>query len=274
MATEAKRETHQILVCADRSLKKLNSIPIVAGSVDVDNIQFTFEEMADWQSLTLMVYFTNTTSKITDMVGLTNPSAPVAIPPSVTQDAGFIGVAIQGVRQTGQTVNQRAATKSNPTIMTVVESGLGDYEPGPEDPITPSLLEQVAQDLEAAEAATTRAWAAADAVLEVFTGATEDTAGTPGQVPAPAAGETDLVLTGNAEWTDVHDLIPDKADIDGYYELLTAGAADNLTGRGDGVSASFLYRTAGGSEDIADGVATVKAIYGNTVGWNQLVDPT
>ena len=62
MPTEAKRETHQILVCADRSLKKLNSIPIVAGSVDVDNIQFTFEETADWQSLTLMVYFTNTTS--------------------------------------------------------------------------------------------------------------------------------------------------------------------------------------------------------------------
>ena len=57
---------------------------------------------------------------------------------------------------------------------------------------------------------------------------------------------------------------------DGYYELLTSGAADNLTGRGDGVGAEYTYRTAGGDADIADGVARIESIKGNTLVWNQL----
>lgn len=61
-----------------------------------------------------------------------------------------------------------------------------------------------------------------------------------------------------------------KADIDGYYAQMTVGAADSLTGRGDGVSASYLYRTTGGDADVADGTATVKSIHGRTVVWNQL----
>lgn len=69
----------------------------------------------------------------------------------------------------------------------------------------------------------------------------------------------------------MQDEIDNKANIDGYYEMLTAGAADNLTGRGDGVGAKFIYRTAGGTESIADGEARINNIKGNTLVWNQLI---
>lgn len=58
--------------------------------------------------------------------------------------------------------------------------------------------------------------------------------------------------------------------IDGYYEEMTVGAAENLTGKGTGVPAIFTRRTAGGTADIADGVVTIKSIKGNTLLWNQV----
>ena len=67
------------------------------------------------------------------------------------------------------------------------------------------------------------------------------------------------------------DLEENYALQDGYYEMLTAGSADNLTGRGDGVGAEFIYRTSGGSADVADGVAKINSIHGNTLVWNQLI---
>lgn len=88
--------------------------------------------------------------------------------------------------------------------------------------------------------------------------------------------DTEQLADGSVEMDklgdDVLDELDSKAYADGYYAQLTAGAADNLTGRGDGVDAEYIYRTAGGSADIADGTATVKAIKGRTLGWNQLVD--
>ena len=68
---------------------------------------------------------------------------------------------------------------------------------------------------------------------------------------------------------DVLDVLDTKADIDGYYAQLTAGAADNLTARGDAVEASFIRRTSGGTADIESGNATIKSIKGNTIRWNQ-----
>lgn len=69
---------------------------------------------------------------------------------------------------------------------------------------------------------------------------------------------------------EVLDRLDLKADIDGYYAQLTAGAADNLTGRGDATTAEFLYRTSGGTADIETGQAVAKSIKGNTLRWNQL----
>lgn len=73
-----------------------------------------------------------------------------------------------------------------------------------------------------------------------------------------------------AEKADASDL-DDKADIDGYYSQLTAGLAENLIGRGDSVPAEYLYRTAGGTADIEDGIATIDCIKGNTLVWNQMI---
>lgn len=71
---------------------------------------------------------------------------------------------------------------------------------------------------------------------------------------------------------DLQDEIDLKAETDGYYTMLTAGAADNLTARGDGVTASYLYRTTGGSASVPDDAeATIRSIKGRTLVWNQLI---
>lgn len=71
---------------------------------------------------------------------------------------------------------------------------------------------------------------------------------------------------------DLRDEIDLKAETDGYYTMLTAGAADNLTARGDGVTASYLYRTTGGSASVPDDAeATIRSIKGRTLVWNQLI---
>ena len=64
-----------------------------------------------------------------------------------------------------------------------------------------------------------------------------------------------------------------KANKDGFYETLGAGVALNLQGN-TSKDATFTYRTAGGSEDIASGLATIKSIKGNTVVWNQVFNNT
>lgn len=61
-----------------------------------------------------------------------------------------------------------------------------------------------------------------------------------------------------------------KANKDGFYETLGAGTALNLQGN-TSKDATFTYRTAGGTEDIASGLATIHSIKGNTVVWNQKV---
>lgn len=61
-----------------------------------------------------------------------------------------------------------------------------------------------------------------------------------------------------------------KANKDGFYETLGAGTALNLQGN-TSKDATFTYRTAGGTEDIASGLATIHSIKGNTVVWNQLI---
>ena len=60
------------------------------------------------------------------------------------------------------------------------------------------------------------------------------------------------------------------AKVDGYYSQLTAGAAENLVGRGS-VPASFLRRTTGGTADVGTGSAKIAKLMGNSIVWNQLV---
>lgn len=79
----------------------------------------------------------------------------------------------------------------------------------------------------------------------------------------PTTGSTNPVQSGG-----VADALEQKADIDGYYSTLTAGAAENLVGRGS-VLAEYTRRTSGGSADIGSGAAAIEKIHGNTIVWNQ-----
>lgn len=65
--------------------------------------------------------------------------------------------------------------------------------------------------------------------------------------------------------------LPKMAKKDGYYENLGAGYAKSMLGTGASVPAELTRRTAGGTADIASGVASFKSIKGNTIVWNQLV---
>ena len=56
---------------------------------------------------------------------------------------------------------------------------------------------------------------------------------------------------------------------DDYYPQLSVGTADNLAGV-DVVDSNFTFRRSGGGA-IADGVARVQSIKGNSIVWNQLV---
>lgn len=61
-----------------------------------------------------------------------------------------------------------------------------------------------------------------------------------------------------------------KANIDGAYEQMTVGNAEQLVGSAFNVdSVPYNFRTAGGSTDIGD--REFNTIVGATVGWNQLI---
>lgn len=107
----------------------------------------------------------------------------------------------------------------------------------------------------------------------------DETADAPQTAPVPMEVEYGLnaidtirrLPTNYVPRKELEPKLDEKADVDGYYAAMTVGAADNLTGRGDGVSGRYLYRTAGGDEDIADGIANIRSIKGQTLVWNQMV---
>lgn len=87
------------------------------------------------------------------------------------------------------------------------------------------------------------------------------------------AAITSALNTALSDYYDkagVDELLSNYAHKDGFYETLGAGTALNLQGN-TSKDVTFTYRTAGGTEDIASGLATIKSIKGNTVVWNQVV---
>lgn len=60
-----------------------------------------------------------------------------------------------------------------------------------------------------------------------------------------------------------------KANIDGRYENMTSGFAENLTGRGDAIVCRFTEQPTGDTLSIKSGVARFKSIYGNTMRFRQ-----
>ena len=67
-------------------------------------------------------------------------------------------------------------------------------------------------------------------------------------------------------------IVDNKTDFEGIYELLTAGYALNLVGKGNGEPQAFLSRKTGGG-NITDGSAVIKEVDGvQPIVWNQMVD--
>ena len=70
-----------------------------------------------------------------------------------------------------------------------------------------------------------------------------------------------------------HQSIADKADVDGYYQQMTVGLAENLVDtKGAGSEQTLTRRTSCGDESIADdGTAVFKEVRGNTLVWNSIL---
>lgn len=60
-----------------------------------------------------------------------------------------------------------------------------------------------------------------------------------------------------------------KSFVDGYYESMRVGTADNLTSKGDATEEIIMSRKAGGDSQIEDGSASIKRIKGYSVVMNQ-----
>lgn len=79
--------------------------------------------------------------------------------------------------------------------------------------------------------------------------------------------------TEHWEAVTVTDELKKKAEIDGYYEDLTAGSAEQLISSvATSDNAPYNFRTSGGNVDI--GNRETDKLVGGTVAWNQLVDKT
>ena len=66
-------------------------------------------------------------------------------------------------------------------------------------------------------------------------------------------------------------VVDNKTDFEGIYELLTAGYALNLVGKGNGEPQAFMSRKTGGG-NITDGSAVIKEVDGvQPIVWNQMI---
>ncbi len=70
-------------------------------------------------------------------------------------------------------------------------------------------------------------------------------------------------------YTKFSDEISDKANKNGYYSSLTAGAAENLVGSEIKLS-EFYYQPTANTDSVASGAAIINEIHGNTLVFNQL----
>lgn len=61
------------------------------------------------------------------------------------------------------------------------------------------------------------------------------------------------------------------AQANGYYESMIVGASKNLAGNNI-VTAKYTYRPTADTTDVADGVAKISSVKGNTIVWNQMIN--
>lgn len=137
MATKVER--HLLRINADRSINVETDIPIVAGSIGVDEVLITFEEPEDWQDMSLTVTMVSSVVD-TPYTVLWDGVSAFNVPWELTQEVGVIGFSVLGISSSSQTY-QRGLTQSSVGLITIVTPGINVGEP-PVEP-TPSAYERV-----------------------------------------------------------------------------------------------------------------------------------
>lgn len=84
-----------------------------------------------------------------------------------------------------------------------------------------------------------------------------------------SAGQGNVVMFGEGgEVADSGIEASNVAKQNGYYESMIVGASKNLAGNNI-VTAKYTYRPTADTTDVADGVAKISSVKGNTIVWNQ-----
>lgn len=87
-----------------------------------------------------------------------------------------------------------------------------------------------------------------------------------------SAEQGNVVMFGEGgEVADSNIEVSNVAKQNGYYESMIVGASKNLAGNNI-VTAKYTYRPTADTTDVADGVAKISSVKGNTIVWNQLFD--
>jgi len=127
------------------------------------------------------------------------------------------------------------------------------------------LADTAASNADAKATLANDAAANADAKAALADDAATSASAAAAQASTSATAANTAAVAADAAREAIQGDLANKADIDGHYPKLIAGAADSITGSGDGVLESFLQRV---SEH--DGMARIESVKGRTVVWNQL----
>ena len=164
MATKVER--HLLRINADRSINVETDIPIVAGSIGVDEVLITFEEPEDWQDMSLTVTMVSSVVD-TPYTVLWDGVSAFNVPWELTQEVGVIGFSVLGISSSSQTY-QRGLTQSSVGLITIVTPGINVGEP-PVEP-TPSAYERVLAMIESLPEVENRAEAVINDLDNAFRG--------------------------------------------------------------------------------------------------------
>lgn len=147
----------------------------------------------------------------------------------------------------------------------------GNYE-------SPTWVNDQAPKLNASEMNAITETVEASQVLTGSGAPTSATAGVVGQkyVDTSTTPPTLYLCTatsGGYTWWDFVAELNNKANIDGYYEDMTVGNAEQLISTVRVTdTAPYLFRTTGGSADV--GNRSYPVLTGGTIAWNQILEPT
>lgn len=165
--------------------------------------------------------------------------------------------------------SQASGSATNAAASATAASGSATAAAGSASTATTKASEASASAT-AAQTAQTAAEAAQSAA-ETARGKAEDAQEAAETTAQSISASAAQIATNAADIAELQSEVSQKANINGYYEELSAGTADQLNStQYVEDSVPYLFRTTGGSADVGDR-ADVRAIVGGTVAWNQLI---